>query len=170
LKLIIQPFGNVPKEVLRNLAEDLGIFKAECQIKKPADIPMDAYNSRRQQYRSEILLSLCSRLDGDKILGITNVDLFAEPLNFVFGQAEIGGRASIISTARLPHPNQSVFRERIIKEAIHELGHTFGLVHCDNSRCVMYFSNSLADTDYKRKEYCKKCIDVMSRDWIPIQK
>ncbi|MFQ5892664.1 MAG: hypothetical protein ACE5HW_07710, partial [Candidatus Methanofastidiosia archaeon] len=50
-----------------------------------------------------------------------------------------------------------VFLERVLKEAIHELGHTFGLRQCKNSRCVMFFSNSLWDTDYKSKEYCEIC-------------
>jgi archaemetzincin len=50
-----------------------------------------------------------------------------------------------------------IFRERAVKEAVHELGHTFGLGHCPDSSCVMHFSNCLDDTDRKGKEYCPEC-------------
>jgi archaemetzincin len=44
-----------------------------------------------------------------------------------------------------------------VKEAVHELGHTLGMEHCPDRSCVMYFSNSLADTDRKGEAYCSRC-------------
>jgi archaemetzincin len=91
-------------------------------------------------------------------LGVTDVDLYCEGLNFVFGIAESPGRAAVISTARLrAAANEALFRERVLKEAMHELGHTLGLGHCDDARCVMYFSNTLADTDRKGSRFCRNC-------------
>jgi archaemetzincin len=49
------------------------------------------------------------------------------------------------------------FLQRVVKEAVHELGHTYGLGHCKDQRCVMAFSNSLADTDTKGQAFCQKC-------------
>jgi archaemetzincin len=105
-------------------------------------------------------------LPGDgylRLLGITDVDLFTAGLNFIFGQAFIGGRECLISLARLRpsfygQPDDAdLFRERVIKEAVHELGHTFGLSHCGDPQCVMMFSNSLTDTDRKSSTFCLNC-------------
>ena len=88
---------------------------------------------------------------------VTHRDLFAGGLNFVFGIASPGG-ACLISTARLvAGADDALFRARLLKEAVHELGHTLGLGHCADSGCVMHFSNNLADTDCKGDAYCSRC-------------
>jgi archaemetzincin len=84
-------------------------------------------------------------------------------LNFVFGQATVAGRDAFVALPRLREtsygrpPNESLYRERVLKEVLHELGHTWGLGHCPDPRCVMYFSNMLADTDAKGLEFCPRC-------------
>ena len=84
-------------------------------------------------------------------------------MNFVFGEAYKGGRIAAIYLPRLRQefyslePNKLIFHERIVKEAIHELGHAFGLFHCNNKLCAMHFSNSLYDTDIKEKRFCSDC-------------
>lgn len=84
-------------------------------------------------------------------------------LNFVFGEAHLRGSIAAIYLARLKQEfydlesNELVFYDRVTKEAIHELGHSFGLFHCNNKKCVMHFSNSLYDTDFKNKIFCKNC-------------
>ena len=96
-----------------------------------------------------------------KILGIVDHDLFVPELNFVFGEA--GSKAAVISLTRLRQTfyrlpeDQNLFDRRTLTEAVHELGHTYGLGHCENPRCVMFFSNSLSDTDRKGPEFCPRC-------------
>jgi archaemetzincin len=98
-----------------------------------------------------------------KILAICDFDAYSNGLNFVFGEAYIDGRISAIYVPRLRQEfyglkeEQYLFHERIVKEAVHELGHAFGLSHCGNTRCVMHFSNSLSDTDIKQKNFCYIC-------------
>lgn len=81
----------------------------------------------------------------------------------VFGEAELGGYFAIISLARLRQSfyglpeDKHLFLERTIKEAVHELGHTYGLSHCPDPECVMHFSNSLMDTDRKKPSFCSRC-------------
>jgi len=50
-----------------------------------------------------------------------------------------------------------LFFERTFKELNHELGHTFGLLHCNSPRCVMNFSNSVLEVDQKSRFFCEKC-------------
>ena len=98
-----------------------------------------------------------------KIIVICNMDAYSGELNFVFGEAHLGGRVAAIYLPRLRsefynlEPNELIFYDRISKEAIHELGHSFGLFHCNNKKCVMYFSNSLYDTDFKNRTFCRNC-------------
>jgi archaemetzincin len=99
----------------------------------------------------------------ERVVGIADVDLYVPRLNFVFGEADIVSGTAIVSLCRLrPEyyglaPDEASFLERATKEIVHELGHTFGLGHCPNNKCVMHFSNSLADTDLKEAHFCSKC-------------
>ncbi len=94
-----------------------------------------------------------------KVLSICDIDAYSGNLNFVFGEASLGGQVAAIYLPRLRprfynlESDELVFNDRIVKEAIHELGHSFGLIHCSNKRCVMYFNNSLYDTDFKKEYY-----------------
>jgi len=102
----------------------------------------------------------------EKILGIVDHDLYVPELNFVFGEAS--PRVADISLTRLRQDfynlsqDQSLFYKRALTEAVHELGHTYGLGHCEDPRCVMFFSNSLIDTDRKGSEFCPKCKTLKS--------
>ena len=127
--------------------------------------PDYAYDHKRKQYLSTAILNA---IQGQKevaryerILGVVDHDLFVPELNFVFGQAST--KAAVISLTRLRQTfyhlpeDQTLFHQRILTEAVHELGHTYGLGHCGNPRCVMFFSNSLMDTDRKGSEFCPSC-------------
>jgi len=166
-KIYLIPVGEVEKEILDYLAFELScIFPYHVEIKKSLPKPGYAHNKRRNQYCADLVLE---KLKGenpekeDKILGVADLDLYTPGLNFVFGVASLNGKASLIALPRLRQEfyglseNKELYCERAVKEAVHELGHTFGLSHCKNPRCVMHFSNSLYDTDRKGKEFCKSC-------------
>jgi archaemetzincin len=123
-----------------------------------------AYNPERKQYlSSKLLASLKKSEREERIVGIADVDLYVPRLNFVFGEADIASGTAIVSLYRLrPEyyglaPDEASLLERATKEIVHELGHTFGLGHCPNNKCVMHFSNSLADTDLKKAHFCNMC-------------
>lgn len=130
------------------------------------ELPSYAYNKHRKQYNSTLLLEYLSIIKPKgygKYLGIVNVDLYANGLNFVFGEAVLNGEEAVISLHRLrpefygKAPDEKLFRSRILKEAVHELGHAFGLTHCKKPECVMHFSNSIIDTDFKSNFPCSSC-------------
>jgi len=126
-----------------------------------SSIPADAYAPERDQYRAGRLLDELSRRRSpqwERLLGIAAVDLYAPGLNFVFGEADERRQVAVFSIVRLHgharEGNDSVLERRSLTEAVHELGHTYGLAHCHDVRCVMWFSNTLADTDRKTHQFC----------------
>jgi archaemetzincin len=112
-------------------------------------------------------------LPAERLLGLVDLDLYTPGLNFVFGQASMGGREALIALPRLRQSfygladDEALFHERAIKEAVHELGHTYGLGHCPDATCVMHFSNSLPDTDFKGKGFCAVCKAALAKNLWP---
>ena len=98
-----------------------------------------------------------------KTLGVTTVDLYVPVLTFVFGEAQLEGKAAVVSSFRLRDElyglskNPERLKERLEKEAIHELGHTFGLIHCREPNCVMFTSTYAEEIDFKSKDFCHAC-------------
>ncbi len=122
-------------------------------------VPPDARGSRYSQLLAELQLeNVLVRKPEDSlfVLAITPYDLYSDGLNFVFGVA-YPFEGCIVSYARLLSNNRDLFLSRVRKEITHEMGHVFGLQHCPNPKCVMHFSNSLADTDYKSEDFCPSC-------------
>jgi len=167
IRINLVPCGMVPPALLGYLEDGLKReFAAEVTQVEKVPVPSGAYDSKRRQYRAEAFLPLLmSSKPGHEglVLGVTGVDLFVPELNFVFGLADSLHKWAIISTARLQPEfyglpsNPQLVRERALKEAIHELGHLLGLGHCPNPACIMFFSNSLADTDRKGPGFCPEC-------------
>lgn len=159
LEIAILPFTGVRRAVLEELCEDLRACALRCALVPEQPLPPDAYNPWRRQYNADLLLARTRELllDSERVLGVTDADLYAADLNFVFGMADVYGQAAVVSVHRLQSEDRMRARERVLKEALHELGHTFGLAHCADPRCVMYFSNTLADTDRKTAAFCPVC-------------
>jgi archaemetzincin len=163
------PMGKVTSFLIHDLKPSLEeIFKALVVLHEPVAISASSYDPARNQYSSTRILKGLTRLKGslaqsDQVLAIVEEDLFASGSNFVFGEADPDDGVAVISLARLRQefygrsPDQELFDRRMLKEAVHELGHTFFLGHCPNAICVMHFSNRLEDTDHKRWHFCEKC-------------
>lgn len=135
-----------------------------CEIELPA--VEFAFDANRAQYRSIAVLEMLSRLcpaDGWKLLAITERDLFIPVLTFVFGQAQLDGRVAVVSLSRLRQEfyglpaDDGVLLDRARKEVLHEVGHTFGLVHCAVRSCAMSLATSVRHIDLKQAGYCEAC-------------
>lgn len=146
--------------VRAHVGTELGVPVA---VEFEPDRPGEAWDARRGQYETgRILKWVESRHAGAaKVLGLTDVDLFIPILTFVFGEAQLDGRAAVVSTARLSSRDGSrgshLLAERLRKEALHELGHAYGLVHCGNQGCVMGRSPGVAEIDRKGPSFCTDC-------------
>ena len=165
---IVQLLDNSLEEYTIKLARNLPIvFPVKLKIESIdtlASIPVSAWNSRRRQYKAWIINSYISdnysrwlRPPHKIILGICNCDAYVPGLNFVFGLASPTIGISTVYTERLGTIDTNLFYERLLKEAVHEIGHLLGLGHCPDSRCVMRFSNSIYEVDMKNSSFCSRC-------------
>jgi archaemetzincin len=169
-QITILPFGidiqNRDLKILcERLSEQFTFLNPQIIIHPNEDIPPRSYNRKRNQYLGKVFLQAEHSYSGKKVLGITSVDLYTPELNFIFGQAEINGKTCVISIKRLKkNVKRTTYESRLVKEAVHELGHTFGLKHCDDKYCVMHFSNCIDDTDIKSEVYCNKCKSILNKN------
>ena len=141
-------------------------FAATVTVHSHRFDPELAFDRSRGQYNStELLAQLLEETaeSEDGVLGIAGVDLFIPILTYVFGEAQLQGRAAVVSTYRLDPTryglaaNQRLLLDRLAKEAIHELGHNRGLVHCNQATCVMRSSTYVEDIDLKSAQFCSAC-------------
>lgn len=156
--MILVPVGSFSQELLEELSRLTGIPPGPARVD-----PEVAYHAARNQYDSTRLLAeLKAKYDGP-VVAATACDLFIPVLTFVFGEAEMPGRAAIFSIHRLREefyglpPNPELLLSRALRELWHELGHLHGLAHCRDSSCVMSSSHSVEQVDVKEEWYCPAC-------------
>ena len=161
--------GKVPEKLVQDLPprlmESFALLADDCKVGETIEIPPTAYDALREQHNADVLFDHVRRnmAGNNKVLALTNADLFHGALNFVFGQAQCPGNVALVSICRLDPvfygfpSNYELLIERTTKESIHELGHAFGLEHCQNTDCVMSFSNSIHAVDKKSTFLCEKC-------------
>lgn len=138
-------------------------FSSEVVVEEPLDPPTGAYNSHFDQYDANTVLNGMMYNDRiDKVhclnVAVTETDMYAGRLNFVFGYADYVNHVGIVSLARLGgRKDHSLFARRLLKLARHEIGHMYGMAHCTNPSCVMRGANSRAEADSTPLNLCPSC-------------
>lgn len=174
IPILIVAINPIDASLLNPLVDPLGAT-FRCKIEVARSMPLDgsfALNVSRNQYGSTPLISaLLERFEdfNGKILGLTSGDLFVPVLTYVFGEAQLNGKVAVVSSHRLRDefyglaPNEKLLRLRLVKEAVHELGHAFGLLHCNDYLCVMHSSTGVEEIDLKTDRLCRECTGKLNR-------
>lgn len=157
--------GGVAVGTLDGLAVRLAReLRESCRVRTGGIDPEFAFDPARGQYHSTaILRHLAGSAGGDRLLGVAAVDLYVPIFTFVYGEAQLEGRAALVSTYRLRpefyggQADEGVLAGRLLKEALHELGHTYGLRHCHDWSCPMAASTAIERLDWKAEGYCEEC-------------
>lgn len=162
------PVGNVERSLLEWLRASLpDSLPIRCEIVPSALNPAVAYHAERQQCHSSEILQRMNALLSDhcwRLLAIADVDLYIPILKYVFGEAQIGGRCAVVSAYRLRQEfygldgDEDLLRDRLLKECVHEIGHTLDLRHCQDYRCAMASSHAVEWIDLRQKTLCGSCL------------
>lgn len=163
--IIISPIGNFDPKLIQQVGQEIQrVLGYRCRTQSVLENVDFAFDSSRNQHYSTLILEKLAVLAPShtlKILAITRADLFIPILTHVYGEAQLSGKACIISTHRLNEGLGSevskIFIQRVLKEAIHELGHTFNLRHCKNHSCCMHYCRTIKDVDRKSDQFCRYC-------------
>ncbi len=167
------PLGKIPKIVLKIIAANISAYlNLSAKILTPLNVPDFAFDKRRLQYDSGVILKELESMnfsDCEKVIGVINHDLFVPIFTHVYGEARQGGEVALVSLFRLSKnidgssPLPSIFYERAVKVALHELGHLYNLFHCNEKRCLMHFSGDIEDLDKTPVYLCRSCSALLPR-------
>lgn len=161
------PVGKVDPSLLQSLGAAIPqCLPFDCEV-VPAELnPAAAYHGERQQYHSSQILERMQTPAGSRVwrlLGVTGVDLYIPIMKYVFGEAQMGGPCALVSFHRLRQefyglkPDFELLSQRLLKESVHELGHTLGLSHCPDYLCAMASAHSVERIDLRENSLCESC-------------
>ncbi len=163
----VVPVGDVSAFAVKVIAAHItGYLHLDAEVLSARDQPVSAYDERRFQHNAGTLLKAFEAIsfgDFDKVVAVLNVDLFAPIMSYVFGEARQGGKLALVSLFRLQtKPDgvtcpSSLIYERAAKVALHELGHLYNLVHCEDHGCLMHFAGEIGQLDQIPLYFCRYC-------------
>jgi archaemetzincin len=167
----VQPLEIVPEIALKVIAAHIsGYFNLPAQILPPLKLPEHALDQKRLQYDAGKILRSFESMEFnpcEKVIGVLCLDLHIPIFEYVFGEARQGERCAVISLFRLDKnpdgssPPASLVHERAAKVALHELGHLYGLFHCEDNKCLMHFSGGIEDLDATQIFLCRYCASYL---------
>jgi archaemetzincin len=165
------PVGTVEDRLLQDLKEAIPrSLHVSCEVLPVTLDPGPAFHAERQQYHSsEILQRMQSLVSPQRwrLLGVAGVDLYIPILKYVLGEAQLGGPCSLVSSYRLRQEfygmerDDDLLSQRLLKESIHELGHTLDLRHCQDYRCAMASAHAVEWVDLRGSTLCDACESVV---------
>lgn len=167
--IIIQPFNDFSPALSNSIFKKIKAINPNTILRKPLPLPKPAYYSLRKRYRADSLIHYLGRMVNvdTTVIGLTSKDISTTKGNIpdwgVMGLAYRPGNACVVSTSRLAKANIST---QFYKVAIHELGHTQGLPHCENETCFMRDAKGGNHLN-KQNNFCSSCkLFLKNKGWF----
>lgn len=172
-KIILLSCGSFERGFLKRISGEVESVFRHLVVTEECHLDLSPfYNPARRQYDGDRLLHnipLCTNSGYTKLIGLFRVDLYIPILTYIFGQAILGRNCAVASVYRLRNElyglkqDEELLLSRTVKEVIHELGHTFGLIHCHSTTCVMRSSTYVEDIDLKDAAFCQQCRSLLDK-------
>ena len=172
-KIILLSCGSFERGFLKKISGEVESTFRHQTVTEECHLDLSPfYNPARRQYDGDRLLQhlpLCTNSGYFKVMGLFRVDLYIPILTYIFGQAILGHDCALASVYRLRNElyglkqDDELLLSRTVKEVIHELGHTFGLIHCHSMTCVMRSSTYAEDIDLKEAAFCQQCRSLLDK-------
>jgi archaemetzincin len=156
----------MPRISMQDLAARLSRrVHVPCRVDGGAPIDPPLLPDREQGDADALLARLEAEtpIQREVSVAVVALDLAIPIFTFVFGRARQGGRAAVVSLARLDSTfyglpeDRDLLTHRALVEVVHELGHVASLVHCPDAACIMSFAGSVERVDVRGSDFCLAC-------------
>ena len=165
----IQPFSDISLADSKFVFNEIKKVYSNVSLKSAIQLPQSAFYPLRNRYRADSLIQFLSlNTSAEHVtIGLTGKDISTSKDSVadwgVMGLGFCPGKACIASSFRL---SKSEKLQQLFKVAIHELGHTQGLPHCEVRTCFMRDAEG-HNTTNEEKDFCPKCKKYLEqKGWV----
>ena len=163
------PLGDVEPELLEAVSKAItSRVNATIEIAKGEPLPPEAFYKPRKRWRAEKLLEFLDTTKATgawRVVGVTNAEISTTKGDIfdwgIAGLGTIGGPSCVVSAQlyKKHSKTKAVMLHRFSDVAVHELGHTLGMPHCESTGCVMADAkgNAIKSADHSTGQYCEPC-------------
>lgn len=159
IQIVVQPFDDLDKSIADFVFKKIKTVYPKVILNEKIPLPRQAFYEPRNRFKADSILSYFKKFATRNrvIMGLTSKDISTKKDKVedfgIMGLGNCPGNACVASLFRLDKENMN---EQFFKIAIHEIGHTQGLPHCNEKFCFMRDAEGKNPTN-EEKEFCSKC-------------
>lgn len=165
--IAIVPYHRIDSSLINLISVELeNFYGIKTTILPKANMPDSCKVPYKQRYNANKILEHLAIIKPKQtpyILAITTEGIATKKGKYkewgILGLGTCPGPCCVVSTKNMGK-NKDRLKDRLIKVCLHEMGHNFGLPHCNKNdqRCLMRDANGTVTTVDKEEKYlCQYC-------------